>query len=102
MCVLDKKDFVPVVDIQMTRSPQLDKENANIILGKRRYGHDGSIWDNKPKVKNRTPNQALRIKVSGAIDDSGYSKGKATRMQVYRSRMRTNGVGQGVQGAPRI
>lgn len=64
----------------MTRSPSLDKENANKILGKRRYDHDGSIWDDKPMGKNGTPNQALRIKISGAINDSGYSYGKAAKM----------------------
>ena len=70
---LKKEDFVSVVGKQMTRSPSLDKENANKILGKRRYDHDGSIWDDKPMGKNGTPNQALRIKISGAINDSGYS-----------------------------
>lgn len=78
--MLKREDLASTVDGQMTRSPSLDEENANEILGKRHHDHDGSLWDNKPMGRNGTPNQAMRIGISKAINDSGYSYGKAAQM----------------------
>lgn len=64
----------------MTGSPMMNKDTANKILGKRRYDHEGSKWDDKPMGKKGIPNMSLRIKVSRAVIDGGYSYGKAAKM----------------------